>query len=49
MKTYYNLSINEKIYLKQCAIVVNNDKRLHFRTPVAMSYLNELQIHTLLN
>lgn len=49
MKKYFELSVIEKIYIKQHAIYANKDKRLHFRTPVALSYLNELQIHTLLN
>jgi hypothetical protein len=49
MKKYFDLSINEKINLKMCAIISNNNKRLHFRTPVALSSLNELQIHILLN
>ena len=49
MKKYFELSIIEKIYIKQQAIYANKDKRLHFKTPIALSYLNELQIHTLLS
>ena len=49
MKKYFELSVIEKIYIKQHAIYANKDKRLHFINPVALSYLNELQVHTLLN
>ena len=49
MKNYFELSVNEKINLKQEAINVTKNKRYHFYSPIALSNLNSLQIHIILN
>lgn len=48
MKTYKDLSVNEKIQIKQHAINLYG-KRWHTGKPNFISKLNELQIHTILN
>jgi len=48
MKKYTDLSINDKINLKQSFINLNG-KRAHFKKPNDLQKLNELQIHSLLN
>lgn len=49
MKNYFELSVNDKINLKQEAINVAKNNRHHFCSPIALSNLNSLQIHTILN
>ena len=48
MKNYFQLSINDKINLKQ-AFINTNGKRAHFKKPNELKKLNQLQIHTILN
>ena len=48
MKHYWDLSIIEKIYIKQLAIEMWG-KRLHYKKPDFLNMLNELQINYLLN
>jgi hypothetical protein len=49
MLKYNQLNVNQKINLKQYAIEVNKNKRLHFKKPNELQKLNELQIHSILN
>lgn len=48
MKKYNELTVIEKIYIKQVAMK-KNGKRLHYKKPNYLSCLNELQIITLLS
>ena len=48
LPTYEELSVIEKIYLKQCAINVNG-KNSHFKKPNELNTLNVLQINYLLS
>lgn len=48
MKNYFELSIHEKINLKQYVIVLNG-KRWHTLKPDFLKKLNVLQIHSILN
>jgi hypothetical protein len=48
MKTYKELTVHQKIYIKQYAISVHG-KRWHTAKPNFISKLNQLQIHTILN
>lgn len=48
MKKYIQLSVHEKIQIKQYAINVHG-KRWHTSVPNFINRLNELQIHTILN
>lgn len=45
MKTYKDLTTNEKINLKQYAINLSGDKRAHFKKPNEQKKLNELEIN----
>lgn len=45
MKSYKDLTTNEKINLKQYAINLSGDKRAHFLKPNEQKKLNELQIN----
>ena len=47
-KKYNELSVNEKIQIKQYAID-KNGKRWHIIKPDYLNKLNELQIYTILN
>jgi hypothetical protein len=48
MKNYSELTVNDKINLKQRFIDING-KRAHLNKPNQLKTLNELQIHTILN
>lgn len=48
MKTYFELSVHQKIYLKQSAIKIYGHG-WHTERPDFLKRLNILQIHTILN
>lgn len=49
MRNYNQLDINSKINLKQYAINLNKNKRLHFKKANELQKLNSLQIFSILN
>jgi hypothetical protein len=48
MKTYFQLSINEKLCLKAKAMELHG-KRIHYKRPDYLKRLNELHLITLLS
>ena len=48
MKKYNELTVIEKIYIKQVAMKIHG-KRLHYPKPNYLNRLNELQIITILS
>jgi len=48
MKSYFQLSINEKLCLKFKAMQIHG-KRIHYRKPDYLKRLNVLQIYTILS
>jgi hypothetical protein len=47
-RTWFELTINEKLSIKQTAMKVHG-KRVHWKRPDHCNRLNELQVHSILS